>query len=164
LGQRVAFDVNELLDRCVELLSHQPLFHDVEFRRELSADLPLILGDPGQVQQVLTNLIINAANAMSGKGRLTITSSFDAAADEVGLRFADSGPGIAPEIMDKIFEPFFTTKRPGEGTGLGLSVAYGIVQQHGGKIEAANAPQGGAVFTVTLPLESPEDLDEMIIQ
>jgi two-component system NtrC family sensor kinase len=162
LGQRVVFDVNDLVERCVELLSHQPLFHDVEFIRDLHGDLPSILGDPGQIQQVFTNLLINAANAMNGKGRLTLTSRFEAGSAEVMLTVADTGPGIAPEIMDKIFEPFFTTKLPGEGTGLGLSVAYGIIQQHEGRIEVVNAPEGGAVFTVALPLESPENLSEMI--
>jgi signal transduction histidine kinase len=80
------------------------------------------------------------------------------------MTFADTGPGIAPEIMDKIFEPFFTTKAPGEGTGLGLSVVYGIVRQHGGEIVANNSPRGGAVFTVSLPLESPEEVTETAIE
>jgi two-component system NtrC family sensor kinase len=163
LGQRMTFDVNDLLDRCIELLSHQPLFHDVEVLRDLQSDLPQITGDPGQIQQVLTNIIINAANAMSGKGRLTISSRFNPQSSEVLLGFADTGPGIPTEILDKIFEPFFTTKRPGEGTGLGLSVAYGIVQQHGGTILAENSPVCGAVFTVHLPLESTEPASEILI-
>lgn len=162
LGQRVHFDANEIVDRCIDLLGHQPLFHDIEFVRDFRTDLPEILGDPSQIQQVLTNLIINAANAMNGKGSLTISSSFEREPDEVILSFTDTGPGIPSGIRDKIFEPFFTTKRPGEGTGLGLSVAYGIIQQHGGRIEAENAPGGGAVFTVALPLESPEDFSEII--
>jgi two-component system NtrC family sensor kinase len=162
LGQRLTFDVNDLVDRCVELLRHQPLFHDVEVLRDLQSDLPQITGDPGQIQQVLTNIIINAANAMNAKGRLTISSRFNPQNSEVLLSFADTGPGIPPEIVDKIFEPFFTTKRPGEGTGLGLSVAYGIVQQHGGIIRVENSPVGGAVFAVQLPLESPEQVSEIL--
>jgi len=162
LGQRVAFNPNDLLDRCVELLSHQPLFHDVEVLLDLQQDLPDIVGDPGQVQQVFTNIIINAANAMEAKGRLTISSRFNPEDSQVALSFADTGPGVPAEIIDKIFEPFFTTKRPGEGTGLGLSVVYGIVQQHGGDIRVVNSPAGGAVFTVTLPLESPEPASEIL--
>jgi signal transduction histidine kinase len=162
LGQRVAFNPNDLLDRCVELLSHQPLFHDVEVLLDLQQDLPDIVGDPGQVQQVFTNIIINAANAMEAKGRLTISSRFNLEDSQVALSFADTGPGVPAEIIDKIFEPFFTTKRPGEGTGLGLSVVYGIVQQHGGDIRVVNSPAGGAVFTVTLPLESPEPASEIL--
>jgi two-component system, NtrC family, sensor kinase len=160
LGQRLSFDVNDLLDRCIELLRHQPLFHDVEVLHDLQSDLPEIVGDPGQIQQVLTNIIINAANAMKGKGRLTISSRFNPEGGEVLINFADTGPGVPPEILDKIFEPFFTTKRPGEGTGLGLSVAYGIVQQHAGSIRVENSPAGGAVFTVHLPLESSEPVSE----
>jgi len=162
LGERVAFDVNHLIDRCVKLLSHQPLFHDIQFSHDAQADLPQITGDPGQIQQVFTNLILNAANAMSGNGQLTITSRFDSFTEEVVIKFADTGPGIAPEIMNKIFEPFFTTKAPGDGTGLGLSVVYGIVQQHGGSITVENLANGGALFTVKLPLESPETFMDMI--
>jgi two-component system, NtrC family, sensor kinase len=162
LGQRIAFNPNDLLDRCVELLSHQPLFHDVEVLLDLQSDLPEIVGDTGQIQQVFTNIIINAANAMEGKGRLTISSRFNPQESEILLSFADTGPGVPEEIRGKIFEPFFTTKRPGEGTGLGLSVVYGIVQQHGGDIQVENSPLGGAVFTVNLPLESPEPASEIL--
>ena len=157
LGERYSFDVNDITVRCIELLAHQALFHNIEFIRSLSPDLPQVVGDAGQLQQVFLNLIINAAAAMNGKGRIAIESRFDEVAQMVVVRFADSGPGIPSEIMDKIFEPFFTTKAPGEGTGLGLSVAYGIIQQHGGSIEVENVPEGGAVFTVKLPLESPEE-------
>jgi len=164
LGQRVSFNANEIIDRCVALLNHQALFHNIRFTLELQPDLPDIIGDPGQIQQVCTNLLINAANAMGGRGGLTVTTRFDRQSDYVLMDFADTGPGIAPEIRDKIFEPFFTTKAPGEGTGLGLSVVYGIVQQHGGDIVAKNSPKGGAVFTVSLPLESPEVLAETAIE
>ena len=78
------------------------------------------------------------------------------------LTVRDTGNGIPPEIIDKIFDPFFTTKGPGEGTGLGLSVAYGIIQQHGGSISVANSPSGGAVFTVILPLKCPENTIEFV--
>jgi len=157
VGQRMPFDVNHIINRSAELLGGQSLFHDVEFVIDLQPDIPQMMGDPGQIQQVFTNLIINAGSAMNGKGKIIITSRFDPESHEVSLQFADTGPGIPPDIMDKIFEPFFTTKRPGEGTGLGLSVVYGIIQQHGGNIEVRNPHSGGALFTVTLPLECPED-------
>jgi len=160
LGQRISFEVNEILDRCMELLRHQALFHDIQFDLDLQLELPQILGDPGQIQQVFTNLVINAANAMNGKGTLALNTRFNPASEEVAVKLTDTGPGIPPEIMDKIFEPFFTTKRPGDGTGLGLSVAYGIVQQHGGRIDAENSSDGGAIFTVTLPLVSTVKLSE----
>ena len=162
LGQRVPFEINTTIDRSVELLARQALFRDVEFVIDLQPDIPEMQGDPGQLQQVFTNLIINAGSAMNGRGKIVITSRFDHECEEVSLQFADTGPGISPDVMDKIFEPFFTTKRPGEGTGLGLSVAYGIIQQHGGNIEVKNAHAGGALFTITLPLESPENAGDIL--
>lgn len=160
VGQRVRFDVNVIIDRSAQLLAHQALFHDVEIVLDLQPDIPDMNGDPGQLQQVFTNLVLNAGSAMNGKGRIVITSRFDPESEEVGLQFADTGPGIPSYIIDKIFEPFFTTKGPGEGTGLGLSVVYGIIQQHGGSIEARNSHSGGAIFTIILPLECPENLTE----
>ncbi|NVL90037.1 MAG: PAS domain S-box protein [Desulfobacterales bacterium] len=162
LGQRTPVDVNDLIGRCVELLAYQAMFQDVEIIQELQTDLPRIMADPGQLQQVFTNLIINAGDAMNGKGRLTISSVFDPQVKQVILRFADTGDGISKEIMDKIFEPFFTTKPPGKGTGLGLSVAYGVVQQYDGSIEAECPPGGGITFTVRLPLECPKNLNEIM--
>lgn len=157
LGQRMLFDLNETINRCVELIGHQPLFHDIKVDRVLDPELPQIIGDPGQLQQVFTNLLLNAADAMSGRGRITITSRPAPGKDGVVLTFTDTGPGIPPEIKDKIFEPFFTTKPPGKGTGLGLSIVYGVLQRHGGSIEVDRAPGGGTTFTIKLPLDSPED-------
>ncbi len=164
LAQRTALDANEVVKACVAFLHHQALFHDIEFDFQLTDDLPQVIGDPSQLQQVFTNIIINAANAMDGKGKIAISSVFLQENQEVVLTFADTGPGVSPQIIDKIFEPFFTTKAPGEGTGLGLSVCYGIVQQHGGKLEVKNSPEGGAVFILTLPLEAPkqEELFELL--
>jgi PAS domain S-box-containing protein len=162
IGRQVSFAMNDIIIRCVELLRHQSLFHDIKIVQDLQPDLPEIIGDPGQLQQVFTNILINAADAMDRKGRIHISSSFDQQSGEVVLEFSDTGPGIESDDIDKVFEPFFTTKPPGEGTGLGLSVAYGIIQQHGGRISADNAPGGGALFTITLPLEPPEISGEMI--
>ncbi len=156
VGQRLDYDLNTVIERSMELLTHQALFHNIVFVTDLQPDLPQMSGDPGQLQQVFINFILNAGTAMKGRGRIAITSRFDPAYDEVTLEFADTGPGIPAEIMSKIFDPFFTTKGPGEGTGLGLSVAYGIIQQHGGNISVANSPLGGAVFTVILPLKCPD--------
>jgi len=160
VGQRVPFEINHIINRSAELLARQSLFHDVEFTIDLQPDIPQMTGDPGQLQQVFTNLIINAGSAMKGKGKIIITSRFDPECEEVSLQFADTGPGILPDVMNKMFEPFFTTKPPGEGTGLGLSVAYGIIQQHGGNIEVKNSQLGGALFTITLPLDCPKDTIE----
>jgi signal transduction histidine kinase len=156
LGERTLFDLNEIINRCVELIGHQPLFHNIEINRLLDPELPQIIGDPGQLQQVFTNLLLNAADAMNGQGKITITTRPAPSSDGVILILTDTGPGIPSEIKDKIFEPFFTTKPPGKGTGLGLSIVYGVLQRHGGSIEVDSPPGGGTTFTVKLPLASPE--------
>jgi PAS domain S-box-containing protein len=155
LGQRVLFDLNEIIGRCVDLLARQSLFHDVHIVLDLERELPQIVGDPGELQQVCTNLMINAADAMLGKGRLAVKTRSAPESEGVILEFADTGPGIAPEIREKIFEPFFTTKPPGSGTGLGLSVVYGIIQRHNGTMEVTSPPGGGASFIIKLPLQAP---------
>jgi PAS domain S-box-containing protein len=155
LEERVTFDVNEVIDHCVKLLEHQALFLNIEFALSLDGDLPQVLGNPGEIEQVFTNIILNAADAMEGKGRITIKSSLDPKTKEVVLRLSDTGPGIDPAVKDKIFEPFFTTKPPGQGTGLGLSVVYGVIQRHGGTVEVESPEEGGAAFVIRLPLESP---------
>lgn len=155
-GKKMPVSLNHAIGQCVQLLSHQALFHDIQFNLDLQQDLPKICGDSGQLQQVFTNLIINAADAMSGRGVLSIRGRFNEETRHAVLEFGDTGHGIPSEVQDKLFEPFFTTKAPGEGTGLGLSVVYGIVRQHGGTIEARNLPEGGAVFVVILPLEPPD--------
>ncbi len=160
LGQKKLFDINDILRACVDLVSHQAFFHNIKIRLKLDPKLPQIIGDPGQLQQVFTNLLINAADAMSGTGWINITSRPSWRSDAVILQFIDSGSGIPPEIRDKIFEPFFTTKPPGKGTGLGLSIVYGVIQRHGGSIQAYSPPTGGTVFTVTLPLESADRKSE----
>jgi two-component system, NtrC family, sensor kinase len=156
VNERFNYDINSVIQRSAELLTHQALFHNVEFVFNLQADIPAMIGDAGLLQQVFINFIINAGTAMNGRGKIFIASRFDPVSEQVILEFADTGPGIPDEIISKVFEPFFTTKGPGEGTGLGLSVAYGIIQQHGGSMSVSNAPSGGAVFTVVLPLECPE--------
>ncbi|MFA5112328.1 MAG: PAS domain S-box protein, partial [Desulfobaccales bacterium] len=156
LGQKKLFDINDVLHRCVELISHQPFFLNIKVEERLDPFLPQIVGDPGQLQQVFTNLLLNAADAMNGQGRITIASRPTPQEDGVILTFSDTGVGIPVEIRDKIFEPFFTTKPPGKGTGLGLSIVYGVMQRHGGAIEADSSPGGGTTFTIRLPLDSQE--------
>ncbi len=156
LDERVLFDVNEIIGQCVALLQHQSLFHNVEIIQNLESDLPQILGNPGELEQVFTNLMLNATDAMESTGKITIISRSEPEAKKVVLAFTDTGPGISPEVREKIFEPFFTTKPVGVGTGLGLSVVYGVIQRHGGSIEVETPPDGGATFIIRLPLETPE--------
>ncbi len=157
LGQKAHFDVNAVILRSIQLISHQAIFHDIEIETDLEAELPPILGDPGQLQQVFTNLLLNAADSMQGHGAIKVFTRSAPAGDGVILKFTDTGSGIPPEVKDKIFEPFFTTKAPGKGTGLGLSIVYSVIQRHGGVIEVDSAPGGGTTFTIRLPLETPPE-------
>jgi C4-dicarboxylate-specific signal transduction histidine kinase len=104
---------------------------------------------PGELEQVLFNVFLNAAQAMRGSGRIEASARKENGHLELSVR--DTGPGIAPEHLARVFDPFFTTKLPGEGTGLGLAISYEIVHEIGGSIRAANDPQGGARFDITLP-------------
>jgi two-component system sensor histidine kinase HupT/HoxJ len=122
------------------------------FRVTLAGDATAaVMGDPGPLMQVAMNLIQNAADATRGRPDAALAITIAADADRVRARFADNGPGIAEGDLPRIFDPFFTTKPVGQGTGLGLSISYGIAEQHGGTLSAANAPDGGAVFTLDLP-------------
>jgi PAS domain S-box-containing protein len=164
LDERVLFDINEIIDHCVTLLQHQSLFHNIEIIQELESDIPQILGNPGELEQVFTNLMLNATDAMEGRGGITISSASELKAQQVVLTFTDTGPGISPEVREKIFEPFFTTKPVGVGTGLGLSVVYGVIHRHGGSIEIGSTPGPGATFIIRLPLESPAVIPEVAEQ
>jgi two-component system, NtrC family, sensor histidine kinase HupT/HoxJ len=121
-----------------------------EIVRELPADLSCS-GSSGQLQQVMMNLLQNACDATSGVASRRIVVSGGIEDGWVCVRFCDNGPGIPPESLPHLFEPFFTTKPVGQGVGLGLSISYGIVESHGGRLEAVNGPAGGACFTVSLP-------------
>jgi two-component system cell cycle sensor histidine kinase/response regulator CckA len=125
-------------------------------------EVPGILVDAGQLQQVVVNLVTNAAQAIGvSSGSITVeVTVIDLAAAEghdnfVQIRVADTGPGIGRDVLERIFEPFYTTKGVGEGTGLGLSVVHGIVTGHGGTIKVTSEPEKGSVFTVLLPLLEP---------
>jgi two-component system cell cycle sensor histidine kinase/response regulator CckA len=117
-------------------------------------ELPPVMADAAQLEQVVLNLCLNARDAMPDGGQLTIETSVKPGTTVVRLRVRDTGMGIAPEVRDRIFEPFFTTKPPGRGTGLGLSTVYGIVEQHGGGIEVQSAPGAGSTFEVLLPIST----------
>lgn len=135
------------------------VWNDLKYRARVErrlGSLPLVDCHPGEINQVFMNLLLNAGHAIGERGTITLSSGHDRERDEVWVSVRDSGPGIPPEVMPRLFDPFFTTKPVGTGTGLGLSISYGIVKKHGGRIEAANAPEGGAVFTVVLPVHQPQ--------
>jgi len=150
--------------RGVEKMLDRMIGEGVELRLDLAADLPTVLADPGQVEQVLVNLAVNARDAMPTGGVLTIQTADvdltdrDAAAEggrrQVRLRVADTGSGIPPEIVDRVFEPFFTTKPAGDGTGLGLATVHGIVAQIGGVVHIDSVAGAGTSFTIDFPATS----------
>jgi two-component system NtrC family sensor kinase len=156
-GTHYAFiDLNRTVEQGIALFANQAILQDIEIVRDLDPKTPQIMGDASQLNQVFTNLIINAVDAMEGRGVLTITTRLDEKVDEVLVSVGDTGKGIDPEVMPRLFEPFYTTKPVGEGVGLGLSTSYGIVKRHNGRIEVDSEPGKGSVFTVHLPLEGPE--------
>lgn len=142
--------LNDLVGETLLFLDQQLSKRKVEVVREFQEGLPTFLANPVQLQQVFTNLILNAAQAMKEGGTLTVRTR--QTGETLEAEFADTGPGISPEIRKRIFEPFFTTKPVGEGTGLGLSVSYGIVRKHCGDIHVESEPGTGSVFTVALPI------------
>jgi signal transduction histidine kinase len=154
--ERNPVDINAAIEQTVALRRYELERSGVEFVLQLAPDLPKIYGDLFQLQQVFLNVINNAAQAMpEGRGRLEIRTTHRDG--RVVIEIADTGTGIPPEYLHRIFDPFFTTKDVGQGTGLGLSISYGIVRDHGGEIYAENRPEGGARFTIELPVESPPD-------
>jgi two-component system NtrC family sensor kinase len=142
-------DVNMVITDVLGLLEHQFELSNVQVRRELSAPLPVVTGVEFKVQQVFLNLFLNARDAMETGGWLTVTSSFTNGS--VVIEVTDTGAGIPAGILSRIYDPFFTTKAAGQGTGLGLSVTYGVVQEHHGTIECDSQAGRGTCFTLTFP-------------
>ncbi len=147
-------DVNEILERTLSLVEHQALLQNVKITRAFSASLPKVMMDGNQMQQVFTNIILNAAEAIDGEGEVTVATRMAPDCEAIEIEFADTGCGIPQENLGKIFDPFFTTKEVGRGTGLGLAVSYGIVVRHKGTIDVKSEPGKGTTFTVRLPLRA----------
>jgi two-component system NtrC family sensor kinase len=153
---RTALNIADVCAQVVALRAYEWKLAGIELQTILPADLPPVIGDGGQLQQVLLNLVVNAERAMRDRParRLTIAAICDRSAGAVDLSVTDSGHGIDTATLSRIFDPFFTTREVGEGTGLGLSICYGIVRDHGGQIGAESRPQAGTTFHVTLPARS----------
>jgi PAS domain S-box-containing protein len=145
--------LNQIIEKCINLLEKQALFLNIRIERDMNPNLPAIIADPGQMNQVFTNLMVNAAQAMNGKGTLSIRTWHEGAPIEVHVDVSDTGIGIPDEHLVKIFDPFFTTKEVGKGTGLGLSTTYGIVRRHGGDIQVRSVVGEGTSFHLHFPLE-----------
>jgi signal transduction histidine kinase len=144
-------DINRLLEETFVFTRHQLEMNQVELIQDFTPNLPPVMGNEHQLQQVFTNLMVNAQQAMKDGGKLTVSTAMNDGLVEIA--FTDTGRGIPSEHLDKLFDPFFTTKEVGEGTGLGLSVSYGIIQAHKGRIEVESEPGKGSTFQIKLPTE-----------
>ncbi len=159
--QRRPVNLAPMLESTLALLRNQLLAYHVEARVDIEPDLPLVALDSNQMQQVLVNLINNAAQAVATTGRPgTVTVRARRLLDGVAIDVADDGPGMSRELAEQVFEPFFTTKGEGEGTGLGLSISQGIVKEHGGRITLNTRAGEGATFTIQLPCGDVSATDE----
>jgi len=145
-------DLNRALERTLFLLESQALFQNIEVKKNFDENLPTANSDVQQMYHLFMNLILNAVQAMDGKGTLALKTTAKTDKNKVQIEIADTGPGIPEEALPHLFEPFFTTKEEGKGTGLGLSLAYNIVENHGGSIAAENNPDQGANFIIKLPI------------
>ncbi len=141
--------LNSVIEKALEIVKYDKRVKKVEFKTKLSSALPLIKIVPDQIIQVFVNILINALDAMDGKGTITVTSSYNG--NFIFVEISDTGCGISEEILPQIFDPFFTTKEVGKGTGLGLSVSYGIVSKFGGDIEVSSKLNEGSTFKIKLP-------------
>jgi CheY-like chemotaxis protein/anti-sigma regulatory factor (Ser/Thr protein kinase) len=158
--RREYVDINEILRSAVEFRQYQLDIEKIDVVLDFDRDLPKTMADSTQIDQVFTNLILNACHAISGSsscgGVITIKTRKGIRGD-IEATISDTGPGIREDIVRRIFDPFFTTKPPGVGTGLGLSVSYGIMKEHDGEISVESEPGKGATFTVRLPVKDYRD-------
>jgi len=154
----VPVDLNQTVEEAIQFTRSLPRMKSVEVSFEPGTNLPTVLSDPHGIQQILVNLLINAADALQHQGKISITAC-RSGADQVVVQVRDSGGGIDPQHVERVFEPFFTTKSPNEGTGLGLSISYGIAQSLGGSLELHRLtgtpaqPHDGTCATLTLPVQ-----------
>ena len=147
-------DINDVINRALDLAAHSAELQNIQVIKELNPSLPNLMADFDQLQQVCTNLILNAIQAIPERGRLTLRTS--ASDSWLKVEVEDTGCGISQENMHKLFTPFFTTKEKGKGVGLGLAVAYGIIQRHQGRIEVQSKEGEGTTFTIYLPVRHEE--------
>jgi signal transduction histidine kinase len=147
----------EVIDDVLNFIRHQSESDHITLKREYEPDIPPVLLDEKKIKQVVVNLVMNAKHAVGTQGTITLSAKHDAVSGQIVIKVKDTGCGIEEKNLSRIFDPFFTTKPTGQGTGLGLSVSYGIVRNHGGDIFAESEPGRGAVFTVVLPVIFPDE-------
>ena len=155
-AERVPLDLSDVCTKVLALRQYEFQLRGIDVTTNIPRHLPPVLGDPGQMQQVILNLVLNAERAMYGRPfqRLGLEATFDREAETIELAVSDSGHGINPDDLSRVFDPFFTTRAVNEGSGLGLSICYGIVRDHGGQICAESSQQRGTTVRVTVPARS----------
>jgi len=151
VGEFALIPVKQIVEKSSQLVQHHFQISNVQFRTVYTREDITLMCDENQIEQALVALFVNAVEAMKGGGTLTVEVFKSGIGDYPHIRLTDTGPGIAAEDVPHIFEPFFTTKKEGVGLGLGLSVVYGIVERHGGKIEVHSEPGKGSTFTISFP-------------
>jgi PAS domain S-box-containing protein len=159
--EKQSANVNEVIQEVLNLRAYEQKVHNIVVDAEFADDIPDILADSLQLQQVFLNIVINAEYFMSkANGGGTFKVKTERNNGNIRATFSDDGPGISPNDISHLFDPFFTTKEIGEGTGLGLSICHGIIAKHEGKISVESKPGKGATFIVELPITEPEDISE----
>ncbi len=145
-------DLSRLAEQTAQFLEHEAKYRNITITKFFAEELPVVVSDTAQLQQVVLNILENAIDAIGKDGSISLTTTLDEKNGRVVLDIADTGPGISPEHLSKIFDPFFTTKSVGEGTGLGLSIAYNIVEKLGGQLSVHSEVGKGTTFSVALPV------------
>ena len=151
-------DLAEVIEEALDVTAYFLRSSDIEASLRLAEDLPTVTADPGQLRQVLTNLIVNAQHALQeteGERKLRVTAAYDRATARVVVKVKDNGPGVPKELRNRIFDPLFTTKEVGTGTGMGLAICHRVVESHGGTLTLETEPGPGAVFVLRLPVSGP---------
>jgi two-component system NtrC family sensor kinase len=157
---RVPTDINAAVESALVPMEETLRGGGITVIRDYDPALPPLAADEDKLKRIFSNLALNAFQAMQPGGRLTVTTSYDREKNGVRIVFSDTGSGIPEEIRDKIFDPFFTTKPPGEGTGLGLAVSYGIVKEHKGELSVVSEQGKGSSFTLWFPFAGDKDETE----
>ncbi len=158
-AEKTLLDVNSMVQTAVKLCPPQLRHASIQVQTHLEPEVPRVLGDSNQLLQVCLHITNNALHAMEDRGGTLTVATHLEAGDKVILEFSDEGPGI--QEVDRVFDPFYTTRPIGQGSGLGLSVCYGIIQEHGGRITCQNRPEGGATFRIELPATDSESADDV---
>ncbi|MBW1792040.1 MAG: GHKL domain-containing protein, partial [Deltaproteobacteria bacterium] len=158
-AEKECVNINEILEETVSFVENEAKNNNILINRNLNENLPKTMTDGPHLQQVFLNLFNNALDAIEQNGSIDITTREDK--KFIFVEIADSGPGIDPKIMNQIFDPFFTTKDPGKGTGLGMSICYDIMKKLGGSIRVKNRKEGGAIFSLAIPIRDRSQSSEV---